>query len=233
MEAREAAMPGTRPGAAARERRHRGRKRDVFSGVSMAVATVVLLFVGSAIVAIVAGGIAHFGEAVTSAEVLFSLRMSVVTSSISTVLCLVLALPTAYALSRTNMPFKRVAEVLMELTLSLPYILLGFALLLIFSSAVRQGPQRGRARGGVRTGRYRVRPAHREPPVRHPHGAHGVRRREPAHGVRGEDARSARPATCSAPVILPQCAQRAHHARSSSPGRAAWASSAPRSCWWA
>ena len=129
MEAREAAMPGTRPGAAARERRHRGRKRDVFSGVSMAVATVVLLFVGSAIVAIVAGGIAHFGEAVTSAEVLFSLRMSVVTSSISTVLCLVLALPTAYALSRTNMPFKRVAEVLMELTLSLPYILL-----LIFSS---------------------------------------------------------------------------------------------------
>ena len=41
MEAREAAMPGTRPGAAARERRHRGRKRDVFSGVSMAVATVV------------------------------------------------------------------------------------------------------------------------------------------------------------------------------------------------
>ena len=134
MEAREAAMPGTRPGAAARERRHRGRKRDVFSGVSMAVATVVLLCVGSAIVAIVAGGIAHFGEAVTSAEVLFSLRMSVVTSSISTVLCLVLALPTAYALSRTNMPFKRVAEVLMELTLSLPYILLGFALLLIFSS---------------------------------------------------------------------------------------------------
>ena len=134
MEAREAAMPGTRPGAAARERRHRGRKHDVFSGVSMAVATVVLLFVGSAIVAIVAGGIAHFGEAVTSAEVLFSLRMSVVTSSASTVLCLVLALPTAYALSRTNMPFKRVAEVLMELTLSLPYILLGFALLLIFSS---------------------------------------------------------------------------------------------------
>lgn len=134
MKARETAAVGARPAAAGRERRHRGRKHDVFSGVSLVVATVVLLFVGSAIVAIVAGGIAHFGEAATSAEVLFSLRMSVVTSSISTVLCLVLALPTAYALSRTNMPLKRVAEVLMELTLSLPYILLGFALLLIFSS---------------------------------------------------------------------------------------------------
>ena len=114
--------------------KHRGRKRDVFSGVSIAVATVVLLFVGSAIVAIVAGGVTHFGDAIRSEEVLFSLRMSVATSTISTALCLVLALPSAYALSRTNMPFKRVAEVLMELTLSLPYILLGFALLLIFSS---------------------------------------------------------------------------------------------------
>ena len=117
-----------------RERKHRGRKRDVFSAVSIVVATLVLLFVGSAIVAIVAGGVAHFGDAIRSEEVLFSLRMSVVTSTISTALCLVLALPSAYALSRTNMPFKRVAEVLMELTLSLPYILLGFALLLIFSS---------------------------------------------------------------------------------------------------
>lgn len=143
MESQAAAVEGTRPEAAAdpcaavaagRVRKHRGRKRDVFSSASIVVAVAVLLFVGSAIGAIVIGGIAHFGEAITSAEVLFSLRMSIVTSSISTVLCLLLALPTAYALSRTNMPCKRVAEVLMELTLSLPYILLGFALLLIFSS---------------------------------------------------------------------------------------------------
>ncbi len=115
-------------------RKHRGRKRDIFPKVAVAVATVVLLFIGSAIFAIVAGGVAHFGEAISSEEVLFSLRMSVVTSTISTSLCIALAIPSAYALSRTNMPFKRVAEVLMELTLSLPYILLGFALLLIFSS---------------------------------------------------------------------------------------------------
>ena len=114
--------------------KHHGRKGDFFSGATVVVATTALLFIGSAIAAIVIGGIAHFGEAATSEEVLFSLRMSVVTSTVSTVLCLVLALPTAYALSHVNMPFKRVAEVLMELTLSLPYILLGFALLLIFSS---------------------------------------------------------------------------------------------------
>ena len=109
---------------------------DWFSWTAIGIAMVVLLFIGSAIVAIVAGGIAHFGEAISSREVLFSLKMSVVTSTISTTLCLMLALPTAYALSRTHMPCKKLAEILMELTLSLPYILLGFALLLIFSSPI-------------------------------------------------------------------------------------------------
>lgn len=108
--------------------------RDAFAWASIVAMTVVLLFVGSAIVAIVVAGVSHFGEAITSAEVLFSLRMSVVTSTVSTLICLGLALPSAYALTRTQIPFKRVVEVVMELTLSLPYILLGFALLLIFSS---------------------------------------------------------------------------------------------------
>lgn len=110
------------------------RKRDVFPALCIVFACVALLFIGSAILTIVAGGVTHFGEAVSSEEVLFSLRMSVVTSTISTTLCLLFALPTAFALTRTNMPFKRAAETLMQLTMSLPYILLGFALLLMFSS---------------------------------------------------------------------------------------------------
>lgn len=114
-------------------RTHRAR-RDPFPALCIIAACIALLFIGSAILTIVAGGITRIGEAVSSAEVLFSLRMSVVTSTISTLLCLALALPTAYALTRTNMPFKRAAETLMQLTLSLPYIVLGFALLLMFSS---------------------------------------------------------------------------------------------------
>ena len=114
--------------------RRRGSRFDAFSILCIAITIAVMVFIGSAIMAIVLGGMAHFTEALTSPEVLFSLRMSVVTSTISTLLCLALSLPSAYALTRTNMPFKRVAEVLMELTLSLPYILLGFALLLVFSS---------------------------------------------------------------------------------------------------
>lgn len=120
--------------AAPKPKRHRGRKRNIFPALCMLVTGMVLLLIGSAIFAIVAGGISHFGEAISSEEVLFSLRMSVTASSISTVICLLLSLPTAYALSHVAFPGKRLAEILMELTLSLPYILLGFALLLIFSS---------------------------------------------------------------------------------------------------
>ena len=110
------------------------RKHDVFPVVCIVFACVALLFIGTAILTIIVGGIAHLGEAVTSEEVLFSLRMSMVTSTISTTICLLLALPTAYAFTRTNMPLKGAAETLLQLTLSLPYILLGVALLLMFSS---------------------------------------------------------------------------------------------------
>ncbi len=69
-----------------------------------------------------------------SDEVRFAIGLSLWTSTISTVVCFLLALLTAFALTKTNMPCKRIANVLLELTLSLPYILLGLALLIIFSS---------------------------------------------------------------------------------------------------
>lgn len=109
-------------------------RKDIFPIFAGIITLATLLFVGSAIAAIVIGGIANFHEAVSSREVLFSLKMSVVTSTISTALCIALALPTAYTLTHAVFPGKRMAEILMELTLSLPYILLGFALLLVFSS---------------------------------------------------------------------------------------------------
>lgn len=119
-------------GAIERPRLH--RKRELFPLLCAGAALVVLLFVGSTVLTIAFNGITHFHEAVTSEEVLFSLRLSVVTSTISTAVCLVLSLPTAYVLTRTRIPGRRVMEILMELTLSLPYIVLGFALLVMFSS---------------------------------------------------------------------------------------------------
>lgn len=120
--------------AHARRGRLRMPKVDAFSVASTLAACVAVVFIGSAVMAILLGGITHLGEAVTSEEVLFSLQLSFTTSTISTIICLVIALPASYAFTHFKLPGKRVIEVLLELTLSLPYILLGFALLLIFSS---------------------------------------------------------------------------------------------------
>ena len=59
---------------------------------------------------------------------------SAATASLSTLIVMALALPTAYALTRTSMPFKELSGIIIELTLSLPYLLLGLSLLIMFSS---------------------------------------------------------------------------------------------------
>ena len=114
--------------------RNRCRQYDLFSGITIGTALLVIFFIGSAISAVIVSGIPCFAETIRSEEVLFAFRLSVTTASISTVIVMALALPTAYALTRTDMPFKRLSGLMIELTLSLPYILLGLSLLIIFSS---------------------------------------------------------------------------------------------------
>ena len=114
---------------------HRSQGRqDIFSYASIVIAVLVIFFIGSAISAIVIGGLPGFWTNIKSREVLFALRLSVATATISSVAVMVLALPTAYALTRTSMPLKRTCSLLIELTLSLPFILLGLSLLIMFSS---------------------------------------------------------------------------------------------------
>lgn len=110
------------------------RQYDIFSAITIVIALLVIFFIGSAISAIITGGIPCFAETIRSREILSALRLSFTTASISTVIVMALALPTAYALTRTDMPFKRLSGLMIELTLSLPYLLLGLSLLIIFSS---------------------------------------------------------------------------------------------------
>lgn len=113
---------------------NRRQRKDIFSYVTIVTALLVIIFIGSAISAIILGGLPEFSANIQSEEVLFALRLSVVTATVSSVIVMFLALPTAYALTRTQMPLKRLCSLLIELTLSLPFILLGLSLLIMFSS---------------------------------------------------------------------------------------------------
>jgi len=111
-------------------------KKDVFSIVTIIIALLVILFIGSAICAIIIGGFPNLLDAFSSKEIQFAFGLSISTACISTIVVMVLALPTAYALTRTNMPFKKTAGIIIELTLSLPFILLGLSLLILFCTNV-------------------------------------------------------------------------------------------------
>lgn len=107
---------------------------NVFDIVSIIVTLCVVTFIAAALLTVIIGGAPYLKEAFFSKEVRFSIGLSIYTASISTCLCFFLAVPCGYAFSRTSMPLKKTSQVVMELPLSLPYLVLGLCLLIVFSS---------------------------------------------------------------------------------------------------
>jgi len=69
----------------------------------------------------------------TDGEVLFALKFSLLTALISTFIVMILAVPSAYALSRYRFPLKRVVGAIIDLPMAFPEILTGLVLLMLFS----------------------------------------------------------------------------------------------------
>lgn len=70
----------------------------------------------------------------TSPEMRFAILLSLVTSTVSTLVCIALAVPVAYALARYDFFGKRVATLVLTLPLTLPPLVAGIALLLFFGT---------------------------------------------------------------------------------------------------
>jgi len=113
------------------------KKREPVNAFDIAAIIIVLavaVFIAYALLSIVLGGLPFLPAAIASKEVRFAVGLSVYTASISTLLCVLLSVPSAYALTRTSMPLKKTIQIIMELPLSLPYLVLGLCLLIVFSS---------------------------------------------------------------------------------------------------
>ncbi len=112
----------------------KSRSLCIFDVVTIAAAVLVTAFVSLAMLTILIKGFPHIREAFYSREVIFAIKLSLYTASVSTVICIALAIPAAYALAKIDIPFKRFAQVIIEIPLSLPYLVLGLSLLLMFST---------------------------------------------------------------------------------------------------
>jgi molybdate transport system permease protein len=69
-----------------------------------------------------------------SPEIEFAITLSVVTSTISTAICVALAIPAAYTLARYDFPAKKIVSLLLTVPLALPPLVAGIALLLFFGT---------------------------------------------------------------------------------------------------
>ncbi|WP_083974220.1 ABC transporter permease [Herbidospora daliensis] len=70
-------------------------------------------------------------ERLSEPQVLEALRLSLVTASLATVICLVLGVPLAWLLARTDFPGRRLLRALVTVPLVLPPVVGGVALLLV------------------------------------------------------------------------------------------------------
>jgi len=75
-----------------------------------------------------------FLKTLFSDEVMFSVKLSIVTASASTAAALAVSIPLAYVLSRVEFPGKSLVDTLLDIPMVMPPIALGAALLIFFST---------------------------------------------------------------------------------------------------
>ena len=74
-------------------------------------------------------------SALKTEEMIYSLKLSILTSSISTFLVMLLSIPIGYALSRHLFPGKSIIKSILDLPMAFPELVLGLALLLLFGQS--------------------------------------------------------------------------------------------------
>ena len=114
----------------------KGGERAFKLATISALALLAIFFVG-----IVASMLAYtrwdsFVEALLSKEILFAIRLSVTTATIAAIISILIAVPVAYAISRTNFPGKDIVDSLLDLPIVISPIALGAALLVFFNTPV-------------------------------------------------------------------------------------------------
>lgn len=80
-----------------------------------------------------------FWSALTSPEILFAVRLSLVTATISTIIAVFIAVPVAYAISRNSFRGKDIVDSLLDLPIVISPVALGAALLIFFQTPVGSG----------------------------------------------------------------------------------------------
>ena len=110
--------------------------RNWFQIVCFILTFCAILLIGGNILVIVLRGGKSLIQCLESPNTCFALWLSIKTAAISTFFCFLLAVPTAYTLVHIQKRISSPVEIALELTMSLPNIVLGLSLLILCSSII-------------------------------------------------------------------------------------------------
>lgn len=120
------------------------RRRDwpFFAGLAILSGVYVLL-----IVAMLAADLAfttpqHFLRALASLEIRYSIKLSLISCTLTTLLSLWIAVPTGYLMSRHRFPGKRLMDAILDIPIVLPPLVIGLSLLILFQTPLGRAVQR-------------------------------------------------------------------------------------------
>jgi molybdate transport system permease protein len=104
-----------------------------------ALILLVIFFVGIIVSMLTYTNWNTFLSALLSSEILFAIRLSLITATIATIIAILIAIPVAYAISQTRFPGKDIVDSLLDLPIVVSPIALGAALLVFFNTPVGAG----------------------------------------------------------------------------------------------
>jgi molybdate transport system permease protein len=84
----------------------------------------------------------HLMRALGSPEIRYSIRLSLVSCSLTTLLSLWVAVPTGYLLSRHHFPGKHLLDAILDIPIVLPPLVIGLSLLILFQTPLGRAFQR-------------------------------------------------------------------------------------------
>ena len=93
-------------------------ERNGFWLICVVLTFLTTVLVGGNVAVIAFRGMKSLPECISNAETLFAIQLSIKSACISSLLCFLLAIPSAYTLTRTNFPCRSVIEIILELTMA-------------------------------------------------------------------------------------------------------------------
>jgi molybdate transport system permease protein len=84
----------------------------------------------------------HLLRALASPEIRYSIRLSLISCTLTTLLSLWVAVPTGYLMSRHRFPGKRLMDAVLDIPIVLPPLVIGLSLLILFQTPMGRALQR-------------------------------------------------------------------------------------------